>query len=215
MYMENNTKRNTPSSTPFWDAAYTNAVSPDTFGGGKPSVQLVDIAPKLPPGAKVLDLGCGDGRNALYFAERGCEVFAVDVSEAAIGAVQRFARARDLSANTAVQDMRNYIPRTEFDLVISEGCLHLIERDQWLPLIGRLQDATVSGGYNNVTVFTDVLPLPADMIAFTHGLFHEGELFTLYDGWTIHLQASYQFDDEHPGSMKHRHAVNKLVAQKP
>ena len=77
-----------------------------------------------------------------------------------------------------------------------------------------MQAATLPGGYHSITVFTDVLPLPDDMVAFTGGLFHEGELFTLYAGWTIDLQTSYQFDDEHPGSVKHRHAVNKLVARK-
>jgi hypothetical protein len=110
--------------------------------------------------------------------------------------------------------MRYYAPDTPFDLIIADGCLHLIEREQWLLLIKRLQEATVPGGYHSITVLTDVLPLPKDMCACTLGLFHEGELFTLYDDWTVHLQTSYQFDDQHPGSVQHRHALNKLVAQK-
>ena len=212
--MKNTALSTSPSDVPFWDAAYANATRPDTFCGGAPSAQIVEIATKLPPGAKILDLGCGDGRNALYFAEQGFAVTAVDVSEAAIEAVQRFAQSRSVTVATVVQDMRHYTPDTAFDLIIAEGCLHLIERDQWLLLVKRLQKIAPIGCYHDITVFTDVLPLPDDMVAYTHGLFHEGELFTLYDGWTIHLQASYQFDDEHPGSVKHRHAVNKLVAQK-
>lgn len=203
-----------PEPVPFWDTAYANATQPDTFCGGVPSAQIVDVAAKLPSGASVLDLGCGDGRNTLYLAEQGFAVTAVDISEAAIGAVQRFAEARGLTITTAVRDIRHYMPEAPFDFIIAEGCLHLIERDQWARLVPRLQEATRPGGYHDATVFTNVLPVPDDMAAFTHGLFHEGELFALYSDWTIHLQASYQFDDEHPGSVKHRHAVNKLVAQK-
>jgi hypothetical protein len=50
---------------------------------------------------------------------------------------------------------------------------------------------------------------------FMIGLFREGELFELYKGWRTVLRQSYVLEDEHPGSMKHRHPVNKLVAQKP
>ncbi|MEN6614298.1 MAG: methyltransferase domain-containing protein [Armatimonadota bacterium] len=211
--MRNTTSPNS-SFAPFWDAAYAKATQPDTFSGGVPSAQIVEVAAKLQPGATILDIGCGDGRNALYLAEQGFAVTAVDISEAATDAVQRFAQARDVMLTTEVLDMRSYMPNTLFDFIIAEGCLHLVEREYWSPLVDRLKEATAPGGYNDATVFTDTLPLPSDMIACTRGLFHEGELFTLYDGWTIHLQTSYQFDDEHPGSVKHRHAVNKLVAQK-
>jgi tellurite methyltransferase len=102
--MEDVTSPTSTSSAPFWDAAYANATQPDTFCGGAPSNQILEIATKLPPDAKILDLGCGDERNALYLAEQRFDVTAVDVSEAAIGAVQRFARARGLTIATAVQD---------------------------------------------------------------------------------------------------------------
>lgn len=119
-----------------------------------------------------------------------------------------------MTIETEVRDMRSYVPDRTFDFIVADGCLHLIEREEWLKLIKRLQDATLPSGYHSITVFTDVLPSPYDMAAFTPGLFHEGELFTLYDGWIMHLQESYQFKDEHSGGIKHHHAVNKLVAQK-
>jgi tellurite methyltransferase len=68
-------------NTPFWETTYQDfAVS--SFG--KPSQEFYDLIHRLPPHAKVLDLGCGEGRNALFLAEHGCEVTAVDISVSGI-----------------------------------------------------------------------------------------------------------------------------------
>jgi len=45
------------------------------------------------PGMRVLDAGCGSGRNLVYFLRSGYEVFGVDESEAAIVQVRRMATA--------------------------------------------------------------------------------------------------------------------------
>jgi len=54
---------------------------------------------------RVLDLGCGLGRNAILFAERGFEVAAVDLSPLAVAKTEEKAAARGLSLRTAVCDM--------------------------------------------------------------------------------------------------------------
>ncbi len=45
------------------------------------------------PGMRVLDAGCGSGRNLVYFLRSGYEVFAVDESEEAISQVRKLATA--------------------------------------------------------------------------------------------------------------------------
>ena len=47
------------------------------------------------------------------------------------------------------------------------------------------------------------------------GLFREGELEDCYRDWRIEVFRSYVLDDEHPGGIRHRHPVNKIVAQRP
>lgn len=66
---------------PFWEDTYSD-MNASTFGG--PSQEIRDIASQLPTGSRVLDLGSGEGRNALFLAERGFDVTAVDISEAGI-----------------------------------------------------------------------------------------------------------------------------------
>lgn len=199
---------------PFWEESYKRTVSPDTFGGGKPSAELYDIVNRLSHDAKVLDLGCGEGRNALFLAQNGLDVTAVDISEAGIAKLRHLAHQKGLSVATEVQDMREYTFKDSYDLIVAHGCLHLIERQCWMSLLDRIKTHTNPEGYNIIAVFTDKIPPPDDIKEFTVGLFHEGELFQFYKGWRIILQKSYEFDDKHPGSLKHRHALNKLVAQK-
>jgi len=77
-----------------------------------------------------------------------------------------------------------------------------------------MQHATSPHGYNVVAVFTDTLPAPPDLEPFMLGLFREGELLEQYAGWRIALHRSYVLEDEHPGGIRHRHPVNKIVAQR-
>ena len=58
------------NTKPFWEQAYRD-LNGATFSGGKASREFHELVPLLSDGARVLDLGCGDGRNALFLAEHG------------------------------------------------------------------------------------------------------------------------------------------------
>ena len=199
---------------PFWEKAYSDLDVP-TFRGGMPSQEIRDVASNLPRGAEVLDLGCGEGRNALYLAECGFDVTAVDISDTGIRKLNALAKERDLDIHSEVADMRRYRFAHPFDLIVSHGCLHLIERPSWQKLVSLFKVHTTPGGMNVVVVFTDRIPPPDDLKDFCLGLFREGEVFSLYSDWETLLQQTYTFEDEHPGSPRHTHPVNKLVARKP
>jgi len=204
---------NNTMNQPFWEASYadTNAI---TFAGGR-SAEVRDIASGLPQGATVLDLGCGEGRNALFMAECGFDVTAADISETGINKLQALALQRGLTLHAEVADMRSYSFPHAFDLIMSHGCLHLVERASWQSLVQEFKKRTNPGGYNVIVVFTDRIPPPEDLKHFCLGLFHEEELFALYEDWQIVLQQSYSKEDAHPGSPPHVHPINKLVARKP
>lgn len=203
------------SRKPFWEEAYKTGDSPSVFNGGKPSNDVVQIAHSLPKDATVLDLGAGEGQNALYLAECGFETLAIDISVAGIEKLNRAASARGVVVQTEVCDMRTYKFPKEFDLVICRGCLHFLSRPEWQLVLDQIQSGTKNGGFNILSVFTDAVPPPEDLRDFMIGMFREGELLTYYRGWKIIDQASHVFEDEHPGSIKHRHASNRITAQKP
>ena len=195
-----------------WEQSYADP-STRTFGG--PSAEVIDVAARMPRDATVLDIGCGEGRNALFLAKRGFDVTAVDMSGSAIRKLRALAKNEGIDIRTEVADMCTYPLDSMFDLIMSHGCLHLVERAQWQDLVARFKSHTAPGGVNIVVVFTDALPPPADLAEHCVGLFKEGELFSLYSDWTIELQRSYIREDEHPGSPRHVHPINKVVARRP
>jgi tellurite methyltransferase len=197
---------------PFWEESFSRLEAVDTFG--EPAEELVSLVGSLPRGANVLDIGCGEGRNALYLAGQGFNVTAIDISEAGIQKLKHFADRKGLQITAEVRDMKNYVFTNKYDLLIAHGSLHLVEREYWTTLIQEMKAHTKADGYNVVVVFTDILPPPDDLKEFHVGLFRKGELFDFYSDWRILQKRSYILHDEHPGNIKHRHPINKIVAQK-
>ena len=197
---------------PFWESAYRDP-NAETFGAA--SEEVGRVAAVLPAGAVALDVGCGDGRNALCLAEHGVSVEAFDRSRAGIEKLRRRAEAAGLDVRAWVQEVETFVFSKPFDLVVAHGVLHLLDRAAWHAALGAMQEHTTPGGWNIVAVFTDRLPAPPDLAAQIRGPFREGELLDHYRGWTVESWEAYTLSDEHPGGIRHQHPINKIVARKP
>ena len=204
----------TEKKKPFWEESYKRPGKLDTFGGGKPNKDVVKVASTLPVGLTALDIGCGEGRDALYLASLGFKTSACDISESGIRKLREMANERGFEIDASVCDMREYIFPHDFDLIICQGCLHLIEREEWDLLIKRMKEFTSPGGQHVVGVFTDTVPEPEDQRGLMVGLFKEGELFEQYRDWVIVESNSFRFHHTHPGGISHEHAGNNIIAKK-
>ena len=87
-----------------WEARYRSREREKEDFDATPAGLLVETVKHVPPG-RALDLACGTGRNALWLAEHGWAVTAVDGSQAAIDVLQQRASARGLSIETRVADL--------------------------------------------------------------------------------------------------------------
>ena len=74
---------------------------------------------RILPGGRALDVAAGEGRNAIFLAEHGFDVEAVDISKVALRRARKFAQARGVKIRIVVADLDTYpIPKEVFDLII-------------------------------------------------------------------------------------------------
>ena len=137
-----------------------------------------------------------------------------DLSENAIAKLYRIAKKNEWPINAWVQDLRQFQFEKAYDLVLSFGTLHFVEKSDWKPLLERAKMHTNLGGIHVIQIFTNVLPASPDIAPFAIGLADDEEIKESYYDWNILQFKSYTFEDEHPGVPKHFHASNKIVAQR-
>ena len=97
---------------PSWEERYRSRERPAEDFASAPVPLLADTAKLLPPG-RALDLACGTGRNALWLAERGWTVTAVDGAPTAIEILRRRAHDRGLTVDARVADLERWEYRIE------------------------------------------------------------------------------------------------------
>jgi SAM-dependent methyltransferase len=88
---------------------------------GRVNVQFADVVGDLTPG-RALDLGCGEGADSVWLAERGWTVVAVDISDTALGRAREAASARGVADRIefAQRDLSEGLPEGSFDLISSQ-----------------------------------------------------------------------------------------------
>ncbi|EHY87715.1 SAM-dependent methyltransferase [Saccharomonospora azurea] len=142
---ESDPDQDTRSTAQFWDDFYAEK---DTVWSGKPNALLVRQVADLPPGT-VLDLGCGEGGDAIWLAQRGWRVTAVDVSDVALR--RGAAHAKDAGVADAIDwqrhDLATSLPEGTFDLV-SAQFLHspVAEEGERETVLRRALSAVAPGG---------------------------------------------------------------------
>ncbi|MEO6795087.1 MAG: class I SAM-dependent methyltransferase [Mycobacterium sp.] len=125
----------------------------DQFYGGdawvwsrRVNVQLAEITADLAPG-RALDLGCGEGADAIWLAEDGWRVVAVDVSTNVLERARAAAEQRDVATRIRFErhDLSTSFPDGRFDLV-SAQFLHSPARLDRETVLRRAADAVAVGG---------------------------------------------------------------------
>jgi SAM-dependent methyltransferase len=119
--------------------------SADALWSGRPNSQLVAEAADLPPGT-ALDVGSGEGADAIWLAERGWDVLGVDFATTALARAAAHAAAAGVTDRTRwlQADVTTWIPEEGFDLV-SAQFLHL-PPDPRRAVFARLAAAVNPGG---------------------------------------------------------------------
>lgn len=92
---------------PFWDEEFAK---PGYRYGTEPNSFVVEMAARLPQGARVIAAGDGEGRNGVWLAAEGHHVLALDASPVGLAKARALAGERGVSIETAVVDLSVYAP---------------------------------------------------------------------------------------------------------
>lgn len=133
----------TTETQDFWENHYGER---DRVWSGQVNARLAEIAEELPAG-RALDLGCGEGADAIWLAERGWQVVAVDVSTTALQRAADDARAHGVLERIDFQhhDLSTSFPEGSFDLVSAQFLHSPLELDRD-PLLRRAAQVVASDG---------------------------------------------------------------------
>lgn len=188
------------------------------YWGREPSrlaQRTVDYLPTDPSGLRLVDIGAGEGRDAVFFAERGFEVTAIDVSPAGLEKARRLADERGVELTTRQADANEFELPESMDVVFSTGAVQFIRPDVRQRQFERFRRRTTPGGVHAVFAFVDHPDIPpAPDTTDDQYPFERTELQAYYEDWETLHTAEVIFDDD-SGGIPHRHAARIHVARKP
>lgn len=106
---------------------------------GEPTQIFVDFFQQLKsPPLRVLDVGCGQGRDAVFIARLGHSVVGVDIAAAGIRDLNKTAQAENLAIDGFVADITSFTPEGQFDVVLVDRTLHMLDEAERLSSLTRL-----------------------------------------------------------------------------
>lgn len=119
------------------------------------------------PGSRILDAGCGTGRNLMYFLQNSFEVYGVDSNPQNIDHVRRIAEKWAPADHFRVEKIENlFFPVNYFDAVICNAVLHFAHSEEhFLQLVNELWERLKPGGLwfarlaSTIGIEKDITPL--------------------------------------------------------
>jgi 2-polyprenyl-3-methyl-5-hydroxy-6-metoxy-1,4-benzoquinol methylase/organic radical activating enzyme len=153
-------RKNKDSYSAHWDKTYSGDKLPWDVEQHEEWLEELQAQGKLH--GKILDSGCGPGRNALWLAKQGFDVVGSDISKAAIKRAKQKNKEKGLKAKFFRADMRNSTQRAKkFDTIIDIGCYHSInnaaERRSYIAGLHRMcnDNATIFLRAHNLLKYDD------------------------------------------------------------
>jgi len=196
----------------FYDEKYADK---GAYWGNLPSSMARIVFNKFLTGdhPKLLDIGCGEGRDSILFAQYGCRVTGFDSSTE--GIKNSITRASELNlAITFFQaDINKYRLKDDYDFIFSSGALQYIPLTLREEIITNYKHFTVDGGIN-----AHMVPIQKPFISNdpsgddSEQDWKSGEILTYYYDWKVEFFTEEIVDDTNP---EFKFAMNRLVVRKP
>jgi tellurite methyltransferase len=202
-------------SEPIYDERYSR---PGLYWGSKPTqlardvVRLARSLPRLP--RTLVDLGCGEGRDSIYFARQGYRALGVDISSVGVRKAARRASRLGLKVRFLVGDLRTYRLSRRADVVFCSGALNNLPGRIRASRFDHFKANTVLGGINAMNADVPKPYIPPQTTNPYASPFRSGELLGYYWDWEILESGQVEFISNASGT-PHRKAMDVVIARKP
>jgi tellurite methyltransferase len=189
---------------------------------GKEPAKFVQRIPHYITSGTVLDLGAGEGKNAIYLAKMGFKVTAVEIS---LYATRNFINwliedGKQFNNNIMLvqANVLEFKFSQQYDIIIAYGLLHSLPSKQDAQnIVYQMKTNTKPGGLNIICTFTDMVPMPEAQSYLEPIFFKPDELRdNLYSDWEILEYEHGKIKEKHPSNnIEHEHSLCRLITQKP
>lgn len=114
------------SQQEFWNSKFSRE---GFLYGLKPNSYIASKVKSFPRDAKVLCLGEGEGRNAIFLAKRGCAVTAIDASDIGLKKLEQRAKEENLDIKTICMDLNDWEANEKYDVIVA-SYLHMYKEER-------------------------------------------------------------------------------------
>lgn len=193
-------------------------IDQESYWGKRPSKMCKKVLEFLRPSPnfhpKLLDIGCGEGRNAIYFAKHGFKVCGLDISRPGLQKTRRYAEKAGVHVETTHANIITYVPEDMYMVIFSTGTLHYLPPDVRPHWFQQYKDVTfLEGIHAHSVLVTKPFIDPAPDAEENSYLYPSGEVMNYYLDWEILYFTEEIFDCKSSG-VPHQHAINRIVAKK-
>ncbi len=191
-------------------------ITKDYYWGTVPNAICYRVLETMPPDRRLrlLDIGCGEGRDSVFFARNGYDVTAFDISEAGVEKTRKLAVAAGVPLRVFRADIRDFRLEEPFDILFSSGVFNYIPPDLRQEILGNYREHTRPGGLHVFNAFVEkpFIGPPPEKEDNAHP-WYSGELIRHYRDWQIHESNEIIFDCNSMG-IPHQHAMVQMIAEK-
>ncbi len=190
------------------------------YWGIQPNRLCYEIMQRRPPVRlyRVLDIGCGEGKDAVFLARNGYMVEAFDIADSGLKKGQTLAAHHQTHVDFFHADLLDFEPGDTYDIIFCSGVLHYLPPQKRAAVLERLKAHTEPNGLHVMNVFVEkpfIAPAPDTEPAETsHPAWKSGELFMHYHDWQLHKTEELIFNC-HSSGIPHKHCMNIMIAEKP
>jgi len=197
----------------YYDSVYKNNPK---ISKKKPNRLLPEIAKKLSLGMNVLDLGCGQGRDAFYMARQKFDVTAVDSSKAAVSQIKDVLREKKIdNIRVICQDIAKFkIEPGKYSFINCCNSLQFLPKRNALKVIENIQKNILPGGFIAIVSFVANTQL-LDKNKSRFGLGEMKKMFSSGNFKILHYFEGDRLEKGHIGRTEpHSHRIVEIVAEK-